>query len=80
MVAVITTTTIPWDFVAAVMKTGYYVELAGGGYSGTKEFGKAIRNVAANIPPHCDITFNSFYIIPNPSHSRFFSYVIWSAI
>ncbi|KAI9878043.1 MAG: hypothetical protein M1830_002094 [Pleopsidium flavum] len=64
MVAGMTPTTVPWDFVAAVMKAGYHVELAGGGYTSAKEFETAIRKVSATVPAHRGITCNLIYANP----------------
>jgi fatty acid synthase subunit beta, fungi type len=64
MVAGMTPTTVPWDFVAAVMKAGYHVELAGGGYTSPGEFEKAIRKVSADVPAHRGITCNLIYVNP----------------
>ncbi|KAI9744714.1 MAG: hypothetical protein M1818_001639 [Claussenomyces sp. TS43310] len=64
MVAGMTPTTVPWDFVAAVMNAGYHIELAGGGYSNTTDFEIAIRNLAANMPPNRGITCNLIYVNP----------------
>ena len=64
MVAGMTPTTVPWDFVAAVMKAGYHVELAGGGYSSPSQFEKAIRKISADVPAHRGITCNLIYVNP----------------
>ncbi|KAJ9640319.1 hypothetical protein H2199_005858 [Coniosporium tulheliwenetii] len=64
MVAGMTPTTVPWDFVAAVMRAGYHVELAGGGYSREKDFEDAIRKLAATLPVNRGITCNLIYANP----------------
>lgn len=64
MVAGMTPTTVPWDFVAAVMQAGYHIELAGGGYSEEKKFEAAIRKLASAIPAHREITCNLLYANP----------------
>jgi fatty acid synthase subunit beta, fungi type len=64
MVAGMTPTTVPWDFVAAIMNAGYHVELAGGGYSSPQEFEKAIRKISASVPAHRGITCNLIYVNP----------------
>lgn len=64
MVAGMTPTTVPWDFVAAVMQAGYHIELAGGGYSEEKKFEAAIRKLASAIPAHRGITCNLLYANP----------------
>lgn len=64
MVAGMTPTTVPWDFVAAVMQAGYHIELAGGGYSEEKKFEAAIRKLALSIPAHRGITCNLLYANP----------------
>lgn len=64
MVAGMTPTTVPWDFVAAVMQAGYHIELAGGGYSEEKKFEAAIRKLASAIPVNRGITCNLLYANP----------------
>ena len=64
MVAGMTPTTVPWDFVAAVMNSGYHIELAGGGYSQPESFEQAIKNIRANIPVGRGITCNVIYANP----------------
>jgi fatty acid synthase subunit beta, fungi type len=64
MVSGMTPTTVPWDFVAAVMKAGYHVELAGGGYINASAFEAAIRKVSENVPAGCGITCNLIYASP----------------
>lgn len=64
MVAGMTPTTVPWDFVAAVTNAGYHVELAGGGYHDPLDMEAAIRKIANNIPPESSITCNLLYVSP----------------
>ena len=64
MVAGMTPTTVPWEFVAAVMQAGYHIELAGGGYSDEKKFEAAIRRLASTIPTDRGITCNLLYANP----------------
>jgi fatty acid synthase subunit beta len=64
MVAGMTPTTVSWDFVAAVISSGYHVELAGGGYTKPQEFEDAIRNIHATLPAGRGITCNMIYVNP----------------
>jgi len=64
MVAGMTPTTVPCDFVAAVMGAGYHVELAGGGYWEEKGFESALRRLATTIPSGRGITCNLLYANP----------------
>lgn len=64
MVAGMTPTTVPCDFVAAVMDAGYHVELAGGGYWEEKGFEAALCKLVAAIPPGRGITCNLLYANP----------------
>jgi fatty acid synthase subunit beta, fungi type len=64
MIAGMTPTTVPWDFVATVMQAGYHIELAGGGYSEKKKFETAIRKLASTIPADRGITCNLLYANP----------------
>ena len=59
-----TPTTVPWDFVAAVINAGYHIELAGGGYHNATAFEAAIEKVASNIPAGRGITCNLIYVDP----------------
>ncbi|KAI0817879.1 sterigmatocystin biosynthesis fatty acid synthase subunit beta [Xylaria sp. FL0064] len=59
-----TPTTVPWDFVASVIKAGYHIELAGGGYHNAAAMEAAIEKVAANIPAGRGITCNLIYVDP----------------
>ncbi|KAI9367410.1 acyl transferase domain-containing protein [Aspergillus egyptiacus] len=64
MVAGMTPTTVPWDFVAATMNAGYHVELAGGGYYNAKSMTEAITKIEKAIPPGRGITVNLIYVNP----------------
>ena len=64
MVAGMTPCTVPWDFVAATMKAGYQIELAGGGYYNAKSMTAAITKIEAAIPPGRGITVNLIYVNP----------------
>lgn len=64
MVAGMTPSTVPWDFVAATMKAGYHVELAGGGYYNSKAMTEAISKIEKEIPPGRGITVNLIYVNP----------------
>lgn len=64
MVAGMTPTTVPWDFVAAIMNAGYHAELAGGGYHDSGSMSTAIRKLAENIPTGRGITCNLIYVSP----------------
>ena len=64
MVAGMTPCTVPWDFVAATMKSGYHIELAGGGYYNAQTMTDAIKKVAADVPPGRGITINLIYVNP----------------
>ncbi|OAX82726.1 hypothetical protein ACJ72_02921 [Emergomyces africanus] len=64
MVAGMTPTTVPWDFVAATMNAGYQIELAGGGYYNAKSMTEALNKIEKNIPPGRGITVNLIYVNP----------------
>ena len=64
MVAGMTPCTVPWDFVAATMKAGYHVELAGGGYYNAKTMTEALTKIEKAIPPGRGITVNLIYVNP----------------
>ncbi|KAI3331977.1 enoyl reductase domain of FAS1 [Xylariaceae sp. AK1471] len=59
-----TPTTVPWDFVSAVTKAGYHIELAGGGYHSSAAMETAIEKLAASIPTGRGITCNLIYVDP----------------
>ncbi|KMP06745.1 fatty acid synthase subunit beta dehydratase [Coccidioides immitis RMSCC 2394] len=64
MVAGMTPTTVPWDFVAATMSAGYQIELAGGGYYNAKTMTEALHKIEKAIPPGRGITVNLIYVNP----------------
>ncbi|KLJ08414.1 fatty acid synthase subunit beta [Blastomyces silverae] len=64
MVAGMTPTTVPWDFVAATMNAGYQIELGGGGYYDPKNMTEALNKIEKNIPPGRGITVNLIYVNP----------------
>ncbi|KAJ5722940.1 Fatty acid synthase subunit beta [Penicillium malachiteum] len=64
MVAGMTPTTVAWDFVAATMKAGFHIELAGGGYYNAKTLTEAITKIEKVIPPGRGITVNLIYVNP----------------
>jgi fatty acid synthase subunit beta len=64
MVAGMTPTTVPWDFVAATMNAGYEIELAGGGYYNEKTMTAAISKIENAIPAGRGITVNLIYVNP----------------
>nr|KMM68812.1 fatty acid synthase subunit beta dehydratase [Coccidioides posadasii RMSCC 3488] len=64
MVAGMTPTTVPWDFVAATMTAGYQIELAGGGYYNAKTMTEALHKIEKAIPPGRGITVNLIYVNP----------------
>ncbi|KAJ5151776.1 hypothetical protein N7492_010071 [Penicillium capsulatum] len=64
MVAGMTPTTVPWDFVAATMNAGYHIELAGGGYYNAKTMTAAVNKIEKAIPPGRGITINLIYVNP----------------
>jgi fatty acid synthase subunit beta len=64
MVAGMTPCTVPWDFVAATMKAGYHIELAGGGYYNAKTMTEALTKIEKDIPAGRGITVNLIYVNP----------------
>ncbi|KAL2129217.1 hypothetical protein VTI74DRAFT_8074 [Chaetomium olivicolor] len=64
MVAGMTPSTVPWDFVAATMNAGYQIELAGGGYYNADSMTKAISKIEKEIQPGRGITVNLIYVNP----------------
>ncbi|KAJ5219767.1 Fatty acid synthase subunit beta [Penicillium chermesinum] len=64
MVAAMTPTTVPWDFVVATMNAGYHIELAGGGYYNAKTMTEAVTKIEKAIPPGRGITVNLIYVNP----------------
>ncbi|KAL4876810.1 putative sterigmatocystin biosynthesis fatty acid synthase subunit beta [Aspergillus karnatakaensis] len=64
MVAGMTPTTCSPEFVAAVMRAGYHVEFACGGYHRRDYMESALRHLASMIPAHRSITCNLIYASP----------------
>ncbi|RPA81809.1 fatty acid synthase beta subunit dehydratase [Ascobolus immersus RN42] len=64
MVAGMTPCTVPWDFVSTIMRSGYHVELAGGGYHNERGFSESIRKIQNAVDPGCGITINLIYVNP----------------
>lgn len=64
MVAGMTPTTVWWDFVATIMKAGYHVELAAGGYHSAKGLASAVRNISRTVQFRSGITINVIYASP----------------
>ncbi|KAK7743296.1 hypothetical protein SLS53_004381 [Cytospora paraplurivora] len=64
MVAGMTPTTVHPNFVSAVIKAGYHVELAGGGYFNPTDMAAAIDTLIADIPGGRGITINLIYASP----------------
>lgn len=64
MVAGMTPTTVPWDFVSSIMKAGYHAEIAAGGYHSAPAFETAIVKLSQNVPPTSGITCNIIYSDP----------------
>ena len=64
MVAGMTPTTVPWDFVTAICNAGFYVELAASGYFRQDAFKQAILNVTSNIPAGRGVAINLIYVNP----------------
>lgn len=64
MVAGMTPTTVPWDFVSAVMNAGYHAELAAGGYFNAESMSNAIETLSTSVQPGMGITCNLIYASP----------------
>jgi len=64
MVAGMTPCTVAWDFVAATMRAGYQIELAGGGYYNAKTMTEALTKIEKDIPAGRGITINLIYVNP----------------
>ncbi|KAJ5998172.1 beta subunit of fatty acid synthase [Penicillium canescens] len=64
LTAGMTPTSVPWDFVAAVMNAGYYAELAAGGYYSEDVLERAIEKLVSEISPARGITLNLIYVNP----------------
>ncbi|KAH8900072.1 beta subunit of fatty acid synthase [Thozetella sp. PMI_491] len=64
VVAGMTPSTVPWDFVAATMNAGYHIELGGGGYYNAKSMTQALQKVEKAIPAGRGINVNLIYVNP----------------
>ncbi|KAF2107795.1 acyl transferase domain-containing protein [Lophiotrema nucula] len=64
MVAGMTPTTVHPDFVAAIARAGYHVELAGGGYHNPDSMSDSLKQLASMIPAGRGITVNLIYSNP----------------
>ncbi|KAI1613405.1 fatty acid synthase subunit beta dehydratase [Exophiala viscosa] len=64
MVAGMTPTTVSWEFVSAIIKSGYHVELAGGGYYNAEQLTTAIKHLQQSIPSGKGICINAIYASP----------------
>jgi fatty acid synthase subunit beta, fungi type len=64
MVAGMTPTTVPWDFVSAITNAGYHVELAAGGYNNAEQMLTAITKLHESIPVGRGICLNVIYANP----------------
>ncbi|OBR05648.1 Fatty acid synthase [Colletotrichum higginsianum IMI 349063] len=63
-VAGMTPTTTHPEFVAAVMRAGYHVEFAAGGYHDASSLQSALTRLRDMIPPGRGITINVIYVSP----------------
>lgn len=59
-----TPTTVHPDFLAATMKAGFHIELAGGGYQSPETMEKALLDLVESIPAGRGITVNLIYANP----------------
>ncbi|KAG7748821.1 hypothetical protein KL912_001883 [Ogataea haglerorum] len=64
MVPGMTPSTVSPDFVAATIKAGYHIELAGGGYFNPEMMTKALTKIAETITPGSGIGVNLIYVSP----------------
>ncbi|KAK7423083.1 beta subunit of fatty acid synthetase [Neonectria magnoliae] len=64
LVAGMTPTTVAWDFVAATMMAGYYIELAGGGYRVPEAMSEALASIERSMPAGRGINVNLIYANP----------------
>ncbi|EFY90992.1 fatty acid synthase subunit beta dehydratase [Metarhizium acridum CQMa 102] len=64
MVAGMTPTTSSWEFVSAVMNSGYHVELAAGGFHNAEQLTTAIDSLIHSIPAGRGICVNIIYASP----------------
>ncbi|KAI6747603.1 hypothetical protein HG530_015711 [Fusarium avenaceum] len=64
LVAGMTPSTVAWDFVAATMKAGYHIELAGGGYRNPEDMSEAVANIERSMTTGQGINVNLIYANP----------------
>ncbi|CAE7199855.1 hypothetical protein HRS9139_06474 [Pyrenophora teres f. teres] len=64
MVAAMTPTTASWEFVSAIVSSGYHVEFAAGGLHTAESFTDAIKSLADSIPSGRGICINIIYASP----------------
>ncbi|KZF21194.1 fatty acid synthase subunit beta dehydratase [Xylona heveae TC161] len=64
MVAGMTPSTVPWEFVASTMNAGYHIELAGGGYFTPGMMTAALEKIEKAVPAGRGITVNLIYVNP----------------
>ena len=64
VVAGMTPSTVPWDFVAATMNAGYQIELGGGGYYNAKTMSEALNKIERAVPAGRGIAVNLIYVNP----------------
>lgn len=77
MVAGMTPTTVKAGFISAILSTGYYIELAGGGHYNASALRKKMAEIQVMIPEGVGITLNSFYI----NLKRFsFQFLLWQEL
>ncbi|KAJ1994195.1 fatty acid synthase alpha subunit Lsd1 [Dimargaris cristalligena] len=62
MVAGMTPSTVSSKFVAAVLNSGYHIELAGGGHYNEKALRSRIQKIMAQIEPGLGITLNMLFL------------------
>jgi fatty acid synthase subunit beta len=64
MVGGMTPTTTSWEFVSAIISSGYHAELAAGGLHTVKIFTDTIKSLASSIPSGRGICINIIYASP----------------
>lgn len=65
MVAGMTPTTTHWDFVSSIMKAGYHIELAAGGFYNAEAMSSAIEKLVESLPAGRGVTCNVIYASPH---------------
>ncbi|KAF7715220.1 PKS/NRPS-like protein biosynthetic cluster [Penicillium ucsense] len=65
IVAGMTPTTAAWDFCAAIMRAGYHVELALGGFHNAAQLETAIYKLLDSVPAGRGVTCNMIYAAPH---------------